>query len=330
MTVRKVSRRTALITLACGVGSGLLGACGSDGPAEEPASGSALPEVRWGFFRNYNPVYVGVEKGFFKEAGVAVKLTGTFNSGPAVVQAAGTGQIDGGHSAITGLAGAVAAGVKVCGIADSQTEFVDAPLQQWFVNADSPIKSIADLKGKKIATNALSGSFYYTALLALKKAGLGRADVQFVNLPHDKQGQALQSKQVDVAGVIDPYSVQLSKNSAVRRLFTGAEILGERQFSLIFFTRSFVAKNPETVQKFLTGYRKTIEFMKAEPAAASTIMAKALGLQSSDIVPHRYTENAAIRADDVQFWIDTMRANGELKDAPGLKSDDLLDPSFHG
>jgi ABC-type nitrate/sulfonate/bicarbonate transport system substrate-binding protein len=246
-----------------------------------------------------------------------------------VVQAAGTGQIDAGHSAITGLAGAAASGIKVVGVADSQTEFTDAPLQQWFVKQDSPIRSVADMRGKKIGTNALSGSFYYTALIALKKAGLSKDDVQFVTLGHDKQGQALLSGQIDVAGIIDPYSVKLGQDPAARRLFTGAEILGERQFSLLFFTQKFVNDNRDTARKFVIGYRKTIEFMKANPAEASSIMAVKLGLQSGEVVPHRYTDKGSIRPSDVDFWIDVMRENGELKDAPTLKGADILDTSFN-
>ncbi|GAA1988222.1 ABC transporter substrate-binding protein [Catenulispora subtropica] len=322
-----IDRRKALLMLAGSAAGPLLSGCSS--AKSSPAGSTALPVVRWGFFRNFQPVYVGVEKGFFREAGVDVQLTGSFNSGPAVVQAAGTGQLDAGHSAITGIAEAAAAGVKVAGVADSQTEFGDAPLQQWFVRNDSPIKTAADLRGKKIGTNALSGSFYYTALIALGKAGLTKDDVQFVLLPHERQGQALLSRQIDVAGIIDPYSVQLAKDSSARLLFTGATVLGERQFSLVFFTRDFIQKSPKAVRGFLTGYRKTIQFMHDNPAEATTIMASRLGLQPSDMVSHRYTTDALVRPADVQFWVDTMREYGELKTAPHLSAADILDLTFN-
>jgi ABC-type nitrate/sulfonate/bicarbonate transport system substrate-binding protein len=325
---RGYSRRVGLLVLAGSAAGAVLAGCG--GPDDHPSAGaSGLKVVRWGFFPNYQPVYVGIDKGFFREVGVDVRLSGSFNSGPAVVQAAGTGQVDAGHSAITGLAGAVAAGIKVAGLADSQTEFQDAPLQQWFVRADSTIRTVADLRGKKIGTNALSGSFYYTALIALGKVGLTKTDVQFVTLPHERQGQALLSGQIDVAGIIDPYSVQLGKDKSARRLFTGAEILGERQFSLVFFTREFINKDPQAVGNFLQGYRKTVEFMQNNPAEATKIMAARLDLKPTDVVPHRYTDNTAVRPDDVQFWVDTMRQYGELKDAPKLTAADLLDPSFN-
>jgi ABC-type nitrate/sulfonate/bicarbonate transport system substrate-binding protein len=297
----------------------LLSGCG--GAVEHDSEG--LPVIRWGFFRNYQPVYVGVERGFFREVGVDVQLTGTFNSGPAVVQAAGTGDVDAGHSALTGIAGAVAAGIEIVGIGDSQTEFADAPLQQWFVRQDSDLQSLDDLRGVRIGTNSLAGSFYYTALIALERVGIRRDEVEFVVLPHELQGQSLLNDQIDVAGIIDPHSVILSANPGVRRLFTGADVLGERQFSLIWVTRELAESNPEAVSRFLDGYRRTITWMAENPDEASTTMASVLGLAESQVVPHRYTDNAEVRPDDVQFWIDLMIEHGDLDD-PNLTAADLL------
>jgi ABC-type nitrate/sulfonate/bicarbonate transport system substrate-binding protein len=302
----------------------LLTACSS-----ERESAAGVPVIRWGFFRNYQPVYVGVEKGFFREAGVEVELSGNFSSGPAVVQAAGTGKVDAGHSAITGLANAAAAGVEVVGLADSQTEFNDSPLQQWFVLDSSPIRSAADLRGSRIGTNSLSGSFYYTALLALRQAGIRKEDVTFVVLPHDKQEQALRSKQIDVAGIIDPFSVQASQSGGVRQIFTGASVLGERQISVVFFTRTYVDANPDAVRSFLVGYRRAISFIQENPTEANRLMAARLGLPTSLVVPHRYTERAAVRLADGDFWLATMRSGGELENAKNLTATNFLTDRFN-
>lgn len=324
-------RRSFMLTLlsfATSAGFQGVSANPAQSGAKNPAT-SSLPVIRWGRFRNYQPVFVGISKGYFEEAGVRIELTGNFQSGPAIVQATGTGQVDAGHSAITGLANAAAAGVKVVGVADSQTEFTDAPLQQWFVLQGSPIRTIADLKGKKIGTNSLSGSFYYTALLAMRKHGLKREDVQFVVLPHDRQEQALRARQIDVAGIIDPYTVAIAAAGNVRRLFTGAEILGERQFSLVFFAKKFVDEQPETVRKFLAGYRKSIAFLAKEREQGNALMATALGLETSLVVPHRYTPDAKVILHDSEFWLNTMREGGELAQAPSLAVTDFVTDKFN-
>lgn len=320
--------RTRRLRLIVAVGAALVSAaaCASDPPVERTAAEPTrdVSVVRWGFFRNYQPVYVGAERGFFKAEGIDLRLTGAFNSGPSVVQAAGTGQIDAGHSAITGLANAVASGVRVVGVADSQTEFRDSPLQRWYVREDSGIRSITDLRGKTIGTNSLSGSFAYTAKLALAAAGVPAGSVRFVVIPHDRQAQALLSDQIDVAGLIDPYTVEIEKQGQVRRLFTGPDVLGERQISLVFFSRDFVSKHAEATKRFLRAYRRSVDWIAENPEESSRIMAERLGIKSDVVVAHRYTPATEVRTADVQFWIDRMKEFKDLKADAGISATDLV------
>jgi len=298
-------------------------------PYVQAANSNNLPVIRWGMFRNYQPVFIGVSKGFFKEAGVHVDMVGAFTSGPSIVQAVGIGQLDAGHSATTGLINAAAQGIKVVGVADSQTEFKTAPLQQWFVLEKSSIKKISELKGKRIGTNSLSGSFHYTMLLALQRHGLTKDDVQFVILPHERHEQALRSGLIDVAGIIDPYSVAITAGGGVRLIFSGADILGERQISLVFFAKKVIDETPEIVRRFLIGYRKSIEYLQANPFAGNTIMAKELGLDNNLVIQHRYTENAKVIMDDADFWLRTMRSNGELTKTPNIRTTDFVTDRFN-
>src|SRR5450830_210537 len=299
------------------------------GFAAGEAAAAGLPVVRWGTFRNYQPVFIGIAAGFFKSAGVHVEMTGNFSSGPAIVQAAGLGQLDAGHAAITGLANAAAQGVGVLGVADSQTEFGDAPLQQWFVLHAGPVKGMADLRGRRIAVNSLSGSFYYTTLLALRKHGIAKSEVHFVTLPHERQEQALLAGLIDVAALIDPYSVSMTAQAKLRRLFTGADIIGERQFSLVFFRKKMVEEQADTVSRFLAGYRQAVAFLQSDTQRGNAIMARALGLKQSLMVSHRYTSNAQVRMRDVQFWLDVMRQDGGLRQAPGLRGDAFATDRFN-
>jgi ABC-type nitrate/sulfonate/bicarbonate transport system substrate-binding protein len=293
-------------------------------------AGHSTPVIRWGLFKNYNPVYVAQQLNYFKQAGVKVKLTGTFTSGPAVVQAAGTGDIDAGHSATTGLVNAIASGIKVIGIADSQTEFANAPLMQWYVLNDSPIRSGKDLKGKRIGVNTLSGSFYYTALIYLHRNGLTKDDVRFVVIPHQNQEQALRSHQIDVAGLIDPYSVHLAQAGGTRVLFRGVDVIGARQFSLIFFRRDFVTKYPDVVRRFVKAYRRAIKFIQDNPRRSSQLMGKEIGVAANLNGTHRFTSGAHVRMKNVQFWLDLMRQEGDLKDDGRLEPTDIATTRFTG
>lgn len=280
-------------------------------------------KIRWGMFNNYNPIYVAVEKGFIKEEGIDLEFSGTFTSGPAVVQAAATGNIDAGHSAISGIVNAINSGIKVVGVADSQTEFRKAPLMQWFVLDRSNIRVAKDLRGKTIGVNSLSGSFYNTLLIYLKRNNIPKEDVHFMVIPHHNQEQALRSKQIDVAGLIDPYSIKMLQTGGVRTLFRAVDVLGERQFSLIFFTKQFIDRHPEAVVKFVRAYRKAINYLYDHPAEATNIIAKYTGVSAELGGTHLYTRNAEVRIKDAQFWIDIMRLNGELVDNNKIKAGDV-------
>lgn len=284
--------------------------------------------IKWGVFKNYQPVFIAKEKGYFDEENINVEFTQTFTSGPAIVQAAGTGDVDAGHSAISGIVNAVHAGIEVIGVGDSQTEFLDAPLMQWFVLEESPIKSPEDLKGKKIGVNSLSGSFYYTVLVYLEQNGLTKEDVEFVVLPHHNQEQALRTNQIDIAGLIDPYSVAIQKEGGVRTLFRAVDVLGEVQFSHVFFRKELVKEHPEAVEAFMRAYNKAINFINTNNQEASQIMAEQIGLPVDHIGQHIYTTNAEVRMNDVQMWIELMRQGNELNDNGALTAEDVATTQF--
>lgn len=307
-----------------------LALCASAGATNDAPAAKAEPpaKVRWGWYKVYQPVYIALEKGYFKESGIELELVGPFTSGPAAVQAATAGKVDAAHSAITGLATAAAEGFKLKAVADSQSETSKAPLMRWYVKKDSTIREAKDLKGKTIAVNSFSGSFYFTILKYLEKAGLKKEDVQFVNMPHPNQPQALLTGQVDVAGVIDPFSAQLQESPETRVLVTGYDILGENQFSVIFFTEEFIRKSPATVKRFVGAYQKAVSFIEKHPDEAGKIIARQIEIDPRYNTLHRYTRNARVKTEDVDFWIRSLEDAGILKQRGAVKAADIADLSF--
>lgn len=293
-----------------------------------------LPTVRYAYFKAYDPVFVGIEKGFFRKAGVNVELTGSFPSGPASVQASAAGQVDAGLCAVTGLILARNGGVEVRGIADSQTEFRKAPLQRFYVKPESSIRSVRDLRGKKIAVNSKAGSFYFAMLTALSKNGLSANDVQWVIVPIPQQQQALAQGQVDVIGLIDPWNKMAEASGDVRKLFNAVDYMGERHVSLIFFTLDYLAKNEEAVKRFVKGYRAAIKWAtqtsSANRRAANGIMWKYIGSESRYQAKHMYTPGAGVHMADVQYWLDFMRKEGALNDGGRLRPANVASIRYAG
>lgn len=281
----------------------------------DKANAADPPTVRYAYFKAFDPTFVGIEKGFFKEAGVNVVLTGNYPSGPSTVQGGALGQVDAGLCSVTGISLARASGAAdVRGIADIQWDSKKAPLQRFYVKDDSSIRKVADLKGKTIAVNGFGASFHTTWLIALDKAGLSASDVKFVNMPFAQQQQALLTGLVDAIGLIDPFNRKAEVDGGARLLYRGVDVTGERHISLLWFTTKYQRENTDAVRRFVKAYQKSIRWIYGNPRGAAGIMWKYLGVHPKYQTKHRYTENAHVVMADVQWWLDQMRKIGTLDD----------------
>lgn len=311
-----VRMKTALLIVAVVVPSVLVWF--STLAAAQPLGQKSLPTVRYVNFKAYDPTFIGIAKGFFRKAGVNVVATGNFPTGPSGVAAAGAGQVDAGLCAVTGLSLAVHSGIKVHGVADIQTEFPKAALEKFYVQTNSSVHSIKDLRGKRIGVNGLAGSFYYTWLIALAKHGMSASDVTFVNMPFSQQEQALASGQIDAAGFIDPWNRFAEATGQARLLFRAVDILGSKHISLLWMTDKMIA-DKHVAHAFIRGYLRSIQYVYSHPVSASRIEAKAMGIAPRYNIKHRYTNGAGVRLKDVAWWLHILRQQGALNDGGATK-----------
>jgi len=86
------------------------------------------------------------------------------------------------------------------------------------VNKDSNIKSLKDMKGKKIASTKGTDPFLFT-LQALDTIGLGKRDVELVHLQHPDGKTALERKQVDARAGLDPLMASAQAQSGTKLLY---------------------------------------------------------------------------------------------------------------
>src|SRR5688572_8959219 len=131
-------------------------------------------------------LFVGVEKGFFKEFGVDPELV-YFQAAAPIATALAAGQLDVGATGLTAaLYNIVLGGEKMWIVADKGREWPGYPLNAVVVQkelADSgAVKTLADLKGKRIGITQLGSTFHYHLGNMLEKHGLTLADVKIVPL----------------------------------------------------------------------------------------------------------------------------------------------------
>ncbi len=165
-------------------------------------------------------LYHGIDKGYFKEAGLDVELV-RVATGAAAVSAVASGQADIGWAATTVPIFARSNGVKVKvfmtadqeGPPDHYGTFIDA-------SAKSGINSFADLKGKTVMINAFGTAGELAIRDRLQKAGLNWDDVKKVTVPFPQMQAALELGNADVAVTIQPMHAAIMANKAI-----GAKVL---------------------------------------------------------------------------------------------------------
>jgi NitT/TauT family transport system substrate-binding protein len=219
------------------------------------------------------PLYVGLEKGFFKEAGLNVEGA-KFASAQQVAEAMIAGRI---HGSANGTASAALALAEITSpnlfkIICSNPSNHKLVLDQFLVPKDSPIKAISELAGKKIA----SGPGIQNVTLAkiiLEKNGIANPSV--IELPVGQHVPSLAAGQIDAVYTLEPTGTAGRLKGITRVLENGViakYVLGNAD-ALWFggsasVTTAFIKERPDEVKKYIAAYAKAVDFVRKNPDEA--------------------------------------------------------------
>jgi sulfonate transport system substrate-binding protein len=203
--------------------------------------------------------------------GVAVKWV-EFPAGPQLLEGLNVGAVDVGFVGEAPPIFAQAAGAKFVYIGNDPA----APeAEAIVVPKDSPIRSIADLKGKKVALNKGS-NVHYLLVRALEKGGLKYADIQPTFLPPADARAAFERGAVDAWAIWDPFLAAVEKQSGARILVDGRGLVNNYAFYLA--ERGYAEKYPQVVQALFDDTVAQGQWLKANPKQAAAIIAPLQGL----------------------------------------------------
>jgi sulfonate transport system substrate-binding protein len=230
--------------------------------------------VRIGF-QKYGQLVLVKTKGTLEEKlkplGWTVKWT-EFPAGPQLLEALNVGAIDFGT---TGEAPPIFAQA-----ADAPLVYVGyeppAPKgEAIIVPKDSPLKSVAELKGKTVVLNKGS-NVHYLLVKALEKAGLAYGDIKTSFLPPADARAAFEKGAVDAWAIWDPFLAAAEAATGARQLADGAGIVANYQFYLA--SRDFTAAHPDVLDATLASLKEVDEWVKANPKEVAEQFAPALGI----------------------------------------------------
>lgn len=138
------------------------------------------------------------------------------------------------------------------------------------VPKDSPIKSIKDLKGKKIA--ATKGTDPYLFLLrALHTEGLSKKDIEHVALQHPDGRVALEQKRVDAWAGLDPHTAASELDAGSKLLYRNVNF---NTYGFLNTTEKFAADHPEAVKRVIQAYEKARKWILANPEEAAKLVSE--------------------------------------------------------
>ena len=207
--------------------------------------------------------------------GIDVKWT-EFPGGPQLLEGLNVGSVDFGTTGETPPVFAQAAGADLLYVAFEPP----APTSEAIlVPKDSPIKSVAELKGKKVALNKGS-NVHYLLVRALEEAGLEYGDIQPVYLPPADARAAFERGSVDAWVIWDPFQAAAEQQLQARTLVDGKGLVSNHQFYLA--TRPYAEQHPEVIEALVEEIRGIGEWVKANNEQTVAQVAPLLGL-SADI-----------------------------------------------
>lgn len=195
-----------------------------------------------------------------------------FPAGPQMLEALNVGAIDFGNTGEAPPIFAQAAGAPLQYVAYEPP----APRgEAILVQKDSPIKTIAELKGKKVALNKGS-NVHYLLVKALEKHGLKYADVEPVFLAPADARAAFERNSVHAWAIWDPFQAAGEAATGARTLADGTGIVSNHQFYL--GSKSFVASHGKALEVVLAQLSEVDAWAKNDITAVAKQLSPSVGL----------------------------------------------------
>jgi aliphatic sulfonates family ABC transporter substrate-binding protein len=242
------------------------------------------------------PTDIGVETGLFKKHGLDVEIS-SFGGDAKMMQALAADGVDialGGGPAFA----AVAKGNPMKAVA----ALANAPNTiMLVVLKDGPIKSVADLKGKKVSVSTAGSLTFWLTMQLSRSQGWGNDGIKITPLgAAAAQVAALKTHQIDGVTTDSVTVYKLVEEGAGRVLAKFGDSVKDFHVHVIYASNKLIKENPEAIKQFLAGWFDTIRFMKEHKDQSIEIASKRTGV-SKGVATEGYNDTMPIFSTDGHF-----------------------------
>jgi sulfonate transport system substrate-binding protein len=276
----RTSRRQVLLSSALVLAGGLASTITALAPSGSVAAEASDKSVRVGY-QKYGTLSILKSRGSLERAFAAkgVKVDWLlFPSGPALLEALNTGSI---HLGSVGEAPPIFAQAANNPFVYVASSTPNPHGEGILVPRNSPLRSVKDLKGKKVALNKGS-NVHYLLVKLLEKNGLQYSDVKVVFLPPADARAAYEAGSVDAWVIWDPFFTQARRATNSRVLADGEGVVANREFFI--FSRDFAKGRSKDTKTILTELDKTDSWAKKNVRAVANQLSPELKIDAPTLV----------------------------------------------
>ena len=325
------NKKTLLVTIAFIFILPLIAGCGKNNTSvvsSTKTEGSKDIVVHYGYQPGHAQIVVAKEKGWldeeFSKDNIKIELS-KFASGPPMIEAFTGNRLEfgqvGDQPALQAQANA--AKVKVIGLYGAASK-----TNQLLATSNSGIKSISDLKGKKVGVTI--GSVGHQLLyILLDSVGLKPSDIQVLNLQPADIKSSLASNSIDAAVTWDPIATQII-NDGIAKLITDGEKY-KLSVNVIIANSDFLKEHGDVAERLIKVLNKAQKWIEENQQEALEIVSKDSGFTVDVLKPSFDKTDRSIKFTDetIQSIKDTAKY---LYDNKIIKKevsvDDLIDKSY--
>ncbi len=251
------------------------GACGSSGDSAGTTDQGGVDRVKVGIIPivDVAPIYLGQQKGFFGSRKIELTLE-SGQGGAAIVPGVVSGQFQFGFSNMTSLLIAQTKNVPIKVVANgvASTGKSGADFGGVAVAKDSPIRTAADLAGKKISVNTLKNIGDTTVRESVRKAGGDPSAINFVEMPFPNMPAALDGGQVDAAWVVEPSLSQILGAGGRVVAWNYVDAAPELTVATYFTSTKLAGENADLVKRFTEAVNESLEYAESHPDEVRAIL----------------------------------------------------------
>lgn len=303
-------------------------------PAAKPAEKAAPLTLNAGLIYakvsfHHAPYWVGQARGIFAKNGLDLKMT-DFSDATAMMNTLGK-DIDYATPSPQmpvqfNKAGRKDVRIIAFDLARTQISFI--------VATASPIKSVADLKGKKIGVTLPGGSCHTAALQMIKEAGIKAEEVTFITGgAFPELWTAAKTGQTDTTCQIPPTNASLVLKGEARYLWRWAEHVKGLPEGVLATTTDVIKNKREALQRLADSYLEAGKWIEANKPEAAKILAQSMGIEEAVATEVLKNMPAGIYSTQIvpeglQEVEETMRMGGTIEASYKVPWNEIVDTGF--